>query len=78
MTTSTGKTVIKDINFCSNVDEYLQQVTSIKDISDSNATAGKKGIYNMQGIRLDSGDTKDINHLSKGVYIVDGEKHVIN
>ena len=46
---------------------------TVTGINNATAATAKEAIYNLQGVRV-SGDLK---HLTKGVYIVNGQKVVV-
>ena len=45
--------------------------SGIKDVKKDEATEASKGIYNLNGVRMSA---QSLDHLPKGVYIVDGKK----
>lgn len=50
--------------------------TGIDDVTTTTPATGNKGIYNLQGQRLDKNNSR-LDRLPKGVYIVDGRKVIV-
>lgn len=56
--------------------EVTLRLSELTEINQINASDDSYGIYNLNGVRNNMENT-DINSLPKGIYIVNGKKHII-
>lgn len=72
LTSTTGTSVVSDIGFY-NEDEVEYIGTGITNVTAGESSKGNGAVYNLQGMKMDTSRT-----LSKGIYIVNGKKVVVD